>query len=89
MEIHRLPADDRFEQALKFRGLPVEVETVQNGNRMTFRGWVTSVANLRNGNTPHVLVLRTDQDRIDKDLAFSLAQVARITGLPLGWRPTI
>jgi hypothetical protein len=87
-ELRRLPPDDRFRAALTYRAQRVQVETISTtGNRSTFTGWVTSVANLRLGATDAVLVLRTDQERIDKDLAFSLAQVGTITRLDLHGRP--
>ena len=81
-ELRRLPPDERFRVALTHRARRVQVETASTtGNRSTFTGWVVSVANLRLGATDAVLVLRTDQERIDKDLAFSLAQVCAITRL--------
>jgi hypothetical protein len=83
-ELRRLAPDERFRVALTYRARRVQVETISTtGNRSTFTGWITSVANLRLGATDAVLVLRTDPQRIDKDLAFSLAQVATITRLDL------
>jgi hypothetical protein len=81
-ELRRLTPDERFQVALTHRAQRVQVETVSTtGNRTAFAGWVTSVANLRHGTTEAVLVLRTDRERIDKDLAFSLAQISTITPL--------
>lgn len=81
-DLRRLPPDERFRLALTYRARRVQVDTVSTtGSRTAFTGWITSVATVRLGSTDAVLVLRTEQERIDKDLAFSLAQVAAITGL--------
>jgi hypothetical protein len=87
-ELRRLAPDERFEVALTHRARRVQVETVSTtGNRTAFTGWIISVANLRLGTTDAVLVLRTDQERIDKDLAVSLAQISTITRLDLNGEP--
>lgn len=41
-------------------------------------GWVVSVAMLAHGTTRDVITLRADQDRTNKDIAYSLAQVVSI-----------
>lgn len=87
-ELRRLPPDERFRAALTYRAHRVRVETVSGtGSRSTHTGWVTSVANVSLGATDAVLVLRTSQERIDKDLAFSLAQVATIVRLDFYGNP--
>lgn len=85
--LNRLGPDERFLAALAYLGKRVRVATVQNGNHDTFTGHITSVPTLRHGTTGHVLVLRTDQTRPDKDLAFSLAQVVGITELDFYGQP--
>jgi len=87
-DLRRLPPDERFRDALTHRGRRVRIETVSTtGNRSSFTGWVVSVATVRLGTTDAVLVLRTDQERIDKDLAFSLAQVSAVARLGLDGQP--
>ncbi len=88
-ELRRLSPDDRFKKALTYRGKYVRMVRIApgSGNPSEFRGWVTSVANLQLGMSDAVLVLRTDQTRIDKDLAFSLAQIGDIIRLGFDGRP--